>query len=330
MTGIGHGISRQSSSRETSSRPSGGASQAHPRPDLGDDAGQRVAERVDVGARGVALQREPDVAVREHAHRLQHVARGQGRGGAGRPARDPEATPVELGHQRLAVDVEAGERHQVGEPVVGVAHDLDVGHLGAHPSAYDVHELVLARVDLVALGHHGLQRGSGREDRGDVLEAGRPLVGAVVAGERVAPPRALADEQHADARGATPLVGRPRCRRPAVGQGQAPHRGARVGEQRDVVGELEPADRLEGADLVVGGLQGGDADAGGAGALGHGVPVDETRPVDSHLADAVGSPRHRVAHGRVLDRGVHDRRPRGESPAAGRAAPGGRRACRWG
>ena len=61
---------------------------------------------------------------------------------------------------------------------------------------------------------------------------------------------------------------------------------------------------------MVGGLEGDDADAGGAGVLDEAVPVDEPRPVDAHLpVAAVGPPRHRVAHGRVLDGRVHDRAP---------------------
>ena len=72
--------------------------------------------------------------------------------------------------QRLAVDVEAGERHQVGEPVDRVADHLDVGDLG-HPGPDPVDEGVLAGVDLVALGDHGLERGGGGQRGGDVLEA---------------------------------------------------------------------------------------------------------------------------------------------------------------
>ena len=61
-----------------------------------DHVGQHGEERVDVGLGGVAGQRDPDVAVGEHAHRRQHVARLERRGGAGRAAGDPEAAPVQL------------------------------------------------------------------------------------------------------------------------------------------------------------------------------------------------------------------------------------------
>ncbi len=74
---------------------------------------------------------------------------------------------------RLAVDVEERERDQVGEPVDRVADHLGVGDLG-HPGPDPVDEGVLAGVDLVALGDHGLERGGGAQRGGDVLEARRP------------------------------------------------------------------------------------------------------------------------------------------------------------
>ena len=77
-------------------------------------------------------------------------------------------------------------------------------------------------VDLVALGDHRLERGGRGQRAGHVLEAAGPLVDPVVAGERVAPAGALADQQHADARGAAPLVRRPRRDRPAAGSGSRP------------------------------------------------------------------------------------------------------------
>src|SRR3546814_10955841 len=71
---------------------------------------------------------EAHVAVREHAHRGQDMAGLQGGGGARRARRDREAPSVELRDQRLAVDVQARERNQVGEAALGIAHHLDVGH----------------------------------------------------------------------------------------------------------------------------------------------------------------------------------------------------------
>ena len=258
MTGIGQSRSRQSSSRRRSA-----ALTAPPAPGSRPTTSGSASQKASTSARGrVALQREPDVAVGQHAHRLQHVAGRERRGRAGRAAGDAEPAPVELGHQRLAVDVEARERHEVGESSTGVADDLDVRHLGGHPAAYDVDELVLAGVDLVALGDHRLQRGGRGQDGRDVLEAGRPLVDAVVAGERVAPPRALAHQQHARPRPARPTCAPTPRRRPAGGQREPAHRRAGVGEERDVVRQLELADRLDGADLVVGALQRDDADAG--------------------------------------------------------------------
>src|SRR4051812_19608437 len=81
MTGSGHSSPRQSSSRlilwgarskrsETSTRL--GRSHAHPGPDLADDLGEHPEEPLDVRLRRVAGQRDAEVAVREHSHRLEH------------------------------------------------------------------------------------------------------------------------------------------------------------------------------------------------------------------------------------------------------------------
>ena len=204
-----------------------------------DDLGQHGQEAVDVLGGGVAGERDPDVAVGQHPHRLEHPAGGEGRGRAGRAARHAVPAPVQLGHQRLAVDVQAGEGDQVGEPVDRVADDLDVGDLrDRRPDPVDEREL--ASVDLVALGHDRAQ-GSGRgQRRGDVLEPAGALVDPVVAGERVAPAGALADQQHADAGRASPLVRRARQRVPAAGERQPAHRGTGVDEERDASRAARP------------------------------------------------------------------------------------------
>ena len=224
MTGSGQSIPRQSSSRSA-------VTVRRPVRISATTSGSTARNAVDVGLGRVAGQRDPDVAVGEGAHRGQHVARLEGGGGAGRAARDLEAAAVERVDDRLAVDVEEREGHQVGEPVDRVADDLGVGDLG-HRGPDPVDEGVLAGVDLVALGDHGLERRRGAEGGRDVLEAGDPLVDPVVLGERVAPRRPLADQQHADPGRAAPLVRRAGGHRPALGERQPAHRGAGVHEQR--------------------------------------------------------------------------------------------------
>ena len=115
----------------------------------------------------------------------------------------------------------------MGEPVHGVADDLDVGDLRGHAAAYDVDELVLAGADLLALGHHGLQRGGGRQDGGDVLEAGRALVDAVVGGEGVAPAGALRTRRTPTPAGPPHLCADPAAAAQPSGAGAGPARRRR-------------------------------------------------------------------------------------------------------
>ena len=199
--------------------------------DLGHHVGEHGEERVDVRLGGVAGERDPHVAVGQHAHGREHVAGLQRRGGAGRAAGDLEAAPVERVHDRLAVDVEEREGDQVGEPVDRVADHLGVrdgGDRGPDP----VDQRALAAVDLVALGHDRLERGRRGQGGRDVLEAGHPLVDPVVVGEGVGPADALAHQQDADPGRPAPLVGGAGGHRPAVGQGEPAHRGAGVHEAR--------------------------------------------------------------------------------------------------
>ena len=83
-------------------------------PDGGDGLGQRCAEPVHVGLAPGSTpgqrQGDPHVAVGERPHRGQDVAGRQGAGGARRPRGDREPRAVQLGDQRLAVDVEAARR----------------------------------------------------------------------------------------------------------------------------------------------------------------------------------------------------------------------------
>ena len=151
------------------------------------------------------VQRHPDVAVRQHAHRLQHVARPQRRRRARRAGRDREAAPVQRVQQRLAVHVQAGERDQVRQPVDRVADHLDVGH-----------------------GRRHRGRGSGRPAAASRAASARRL-GAPPPAARPPPPRPAAGsprrlvrrsdrrrrEPHA---GPRPRAARPRPARPTCGR----------------------------------------------------------------------------------------------------------------
>ena len=187
-----------------------------------------------------------------------------------------------------------------------------------------VDERVLAGADLLALGDDGLQRGGGGERGGDVLEAGHPGVGAVVGGERRAPPGALAHQQHADAGRAAPLVRRRGGRGPPARQVHPPGGRAGVGEDGHVVprgrlGDLRP--RLERADLRVRHLYGGHAGRPAGQRLLQGVEPHVPLRVHGHRR-----PSYRRSAGSTTLRPTAPRSaPRRCAPAGGR--PGGVRAA---
>ena len=160
MTGSGH-ASRGSPAR--CRRPRGHRRQPGGR-SRRQDTGQRRQQPVDVGLGRVARQRHPDVAVGQRAHRGQHVRGLEAAGRARRARRDREPEPVELGHQGLAVDVEAGEGHQVRQPSHRVADDVDVRERSPAPARSRSTSAALPGADLVPLGDDRLQRG-GRGER---------------------------------------------------------------------------------------------------------------------------------------------------------------------
>jgi hypothetical protein len=144
------------------------------------------------------------------------------------------------------------------------------------------------------------------QGRRHVLEARGALVDAVVAGEGGGPTGALAHQQHPHAGRAAPLVrGRGRGV-PAAGQRPSPGGGAGVDEERDppVEARRDLRDGLDGADLVVGGLEGHHPGAG-RDQVDDVVGGDPPVPVDRHHgarhAAAPGPPVGGVAHGAVLD-----------------------------
>ena len=174
---------------------------------------------------------------------------------------DPLATakpqPVELGDQRLAVDVEEGERDQVGEPRLGVADHLGVGDRRRRAARTRSTRPCSRRLTLVALGDDGPQRRGRGQGAGDVLEPGGALVDAVVAREGWRQRAPLRTSSTPTPAGPPHLCAEPAAADQPAGERERAHRGAGVGEQRRVAergGGL--LDRLEGADLVVGRLEG--------------------------------------------------------------------------
>ena len=164
--------------------------------------------------------------------------------------------------------------------------------------------------DLVALGDHGLERGGGGQGGRHVLEAGararRPGRRSGKGLRHRAPLRTSSTPTPA---GPPHLCAEPAAAASPSGSGEPAHRGAGVDEER--VRRRRPrgdlGDRLEGADLVVGGLAGGDATSGRAARPSHGVEA-RPGPVDGHRDRPSASARQAggVQHRRVLDGGVDD------------------------
>ena len=244
------------------------------------------------------------------------------------PRRHREAAPVQRVQQRLAVDVQAGEGHQVRQPVDRVADHLDVGHgrgdLGPDP------------VD--QRGQPGrLGRGLGRAPPAAPppppppparSRAGGPAALPLVRRQRRAPPGALAHHQHADAGRAAPLVRagrqqRPAGRAPAPGRPTGPRRRAAAPRpRRSARGRL--GDRLHRADLVVGAHQAASATPGAATAAAN--ASRSTRPAGRPARRPPRRRRRRAARRRAAPPSA--RSP--SAPAVGRPAAGrpGRRARR--
>ena len=198
----------------------------------------------------------------------------------------------------------------MGEPADGVADDLDVrdppGDLLAQPG--DLPELSPGR--LLTFEGDRPQRGGRGQRRRCVLEAGDPPVDPVVVGEGVAPARSLAHQQHPQAGGPAPLVGRGGQGRPAVRQGLAADRGAGVHEQGYVAQRAgDGGHGLERPDLVVGGLDRDDGHGPGRQRAADVVGGDPTQHVDGHREVIPACPAGRVQHRGVLDGRVQDRRP---------------------
>ena len=247
-----------------------------------------------------------------------------------------EPAPVELGDQRLAVDVEAGERHQVGEPVDRVADHLDVrdapataagsgrrGRAGARRprrrarrrrpaapprrpgSAGTFSKPLLALVDAVVARGTGSRQRAPRRTSSTPTPGGPPhLCAEAASADQPSGSGSRPAEAQASTKSGTPSEPARRPRRPAAGcrpRGwRTGQRHARAGvRRRSSVVEVDPAARGRRGPTRVG---------------------------------APGRPGGRVQDGRVLDGGVHDacrraaRAPRceAEQAAVHRLGAGGR------
>ena len=142
---------------------------------------------------------------------------------ARRARRHREAAPVQRVQQRLAVDVQAGERHQVRQPVDRVADHLHVGHgrrdrrRGSGRPARDSRGRLGRR-----LGRHRPQRRRGRHDRGQVDRRAPARARVTPTGCPCAPPAARR------------RAGRPTCgrSRSAATSRRAPAPGRPTGRRR--------------------------------------------------------------------------------------------------
>ena len=181
------------------------------RPELGphgrDSAGQLGNEPADVRIqrRGDRVQRQRDsnIPVGEHPHRGQDMTWLERARGAGRAGTDGKAPTVELDHQRLAIDIEQGERQNVREPVVRVTDDIHVRQV-ARRRAQSPDE-GRRQGALVRAGRLGLSPGlsRGQRDRDHRLDVGATVLDLTVRAG-TAPARALRDDQHSQTAGATP------------------------------------------------------------------------------------------------------------------------------
>ena len=286
--------------------------------------GRAPSRRSTSSSERVPGQRHPHVAVGQGTHRGQHVRRLEAARGARRARRHREPQPVELGHQGLAVDVEARERQHVREPVHRVAdhvHVLEAGETLPEP----VDQPALPGPDLVPLGHHGLER-CGRGQRGrHVLEPRDPGVRSVVGRERRPPARALADDEHPDAGRPSPLVGGSRGGGPPAGQVHPSGRRRSVREDGYVVpggGRGHRVERLQRAHLGVRHLAGHDTGRLPVQRGLEGVDEHVSLGVDGHAVrrtvEVPLPPRTGRQHGRVLHGGVHQA---GTRPAAAEQQP---------
>ena len=208
----------------------------------------------------------------------------------------------------------------------GIARAASAQHRGQRP--------LLARRGAACSSSVARSAAAAASARRHVLEAGRPLVDAIVPGERVAPAGRPPHEQHPDARRTAPLVRRRSGGGPTAGERQPTGGRARVDEQGRVGAGGHLVHRLADAHLGVGRLEGEDGRVTVAARAADERPRS-TRPARStrHGLDrpprpACQAPACSTAECSTAE--ASSGRRGGPDRPAGRARRGGRRACRWG
>ena len=193
----------------------------------------------------------------------KHVARVQRAGGAGGAGGHADAPGGQLQQHAFALDELEGEVHVVGQAALPAAVELGRGDLLENAADGMVAQRQLA----VALGDDflgGQFGGAGEaDDAGHVLGGAAPPAFLLTAIEEVLKLHAAAHIQKADALGAVDLVGRRRQHVDAqlvhvdglMAEGL--HRVGVEDDARLVGGRRQLANRLDGADLVVGEHDGG-------------------------------------------------------------------------
>ena len=251
--------------------------------------GRTASRPLDVLRRRVPGQRHPHVAVGERAHRGQHVARASASMAVHAepltrrrsPCRSSSVTSASPSTYRQEKVTRWGSRPS-GSPTTSTSG------IRATPRADPVDQRALARADLVALGHHGLEGGRGGQR---ARARSRSPAPARRSGRRrgrgaaTGPPCGPAARRR---RPAAPLVRGGRRGAPSRRERQPPRRGAGVGEEGYAGrgGAASPATRLQGADLVVGDL---DGDARRRPRRARRPSRRPARAVDRHATDA-GAP----------------------------------------
>jgi hypothetical protein len=150
-----------------------------------------VGDEEVVGVRdgGLRADRDPDVAVGEHAHRHEHVRRFAGGGSARRPGVHREPRVVEGGDEPLTVDVERAGRDDPGMGVGERPVDGDVVDQLRQPRPEVAADQLPVRSVRSASRRGDLERDRGRGDRRDVLEPGAsPSLPLVALEQRRDPP----------------------------------------------------------------------------------------------------------------------------------------------
>ena len=277
-------------------------------------------EPLDVRLVVSAVQRHPDVAVAEAPPSPPARGRPQRRRRARRAGRDGETAPVQRVQQGLAVDVQAGERHQVRQPVDRVADHLDVRHRRRHPSADPVHQRGSRAASAAASPARRPQRRRCRHHRRQVERPdARP------------PSRSSPGTATPTARPCAPPAARPRAARPTCARWRSAPTSRRYRRRPDRLRGVHVSGTPASAHAPRGPVTGWTVPTSWLARSARPAPppgpdrrrptvqVEPAQPVHRYgrrRAAAASAPGG-VQHRRVLDRGVDQGRP--DPPPAGQA-----------